>query len=83
MMDEAEILRQLESAFAEASMTTDFALTRDVTFEEIPGLDSISRVRLMLCVEEVLAVSISAKENGALMSVGDLIELIQEKQRTR
>jgi acyl carrier protein len=79
-MAEPEIIDDLQRAFAEAFLDLDSPLERSLTFEDITGLDSISRVRLMLSVEDVFTVEISPRENGKLRTIGDLIDLIQAKQ---
>jgi acyl carrier protein len=79
-MNEPEIVDSLQRAFAEAFVALDVPLGRALAFDEIDGLDSISRVRLMLSVEDVFTVEISPRENGKLRTIGDLIDLIQVKQ---
>jgi acyl carrier protein len=79
-MNEPEIVDSLQRAFAEAFVDLDVPLGRALAFDEIDGLDSISRVRLMLSVEDVFTVEISPRENGKLRTIGDLIDLIRVKQ---
>ena len=80
-MTEAEILEQLANAFAEASLDLDVALHRSLALQDIDGLDSISRVRLLLSVEDLFTVEITPRENGRLKTIGDLIDLIDQKCR--
>jgi acyl carrier protein len=77
-----ETLRQrLRQAFTDASLPLppDFALADDVGFDEIDGLDSVSRMRLVLTIEHAFSIRISPRENTKLTTIGQLVALIKEK----
>jgi acyl carrier protein len=76
-------LQRLRQAFAEASimLDPDLIFDGDLTFEKIGGLDSVSRVRLIMAVEDAFSVSISPRENSKLKKISDLTNLIEAKQR--
>jgi acyl carrier protein len=81
-VSEVEILQALPDAFAQAWIALDVDLARDLALEDIEGLDSVSRVRLMLSVEETFGIVMSAREHGRLKTVGDLIDLIHAKRES-
>ena len=78
---ESVVLQQVERAFAEASIYLTTKLEAELSFADIDGLDSVSRVRLMLSVEDVFGIEISPKENSGLRTIRDLVDLVVAKQR--
>jgi acyl carrier protein len=80
-VSQAEILDRIQQAFADAFIPVEGELTADTGFDEIDGLDSVSRVRLFLSLEDAFAIEISPREGSRLNAVGDIITLIQAKQR--
>ena len=77
-MDDITFDSLIHSAFAEASLPL-VATDETVKLTDIDGLDSVSRVRLMLCLEEKFGIEISARENSRTRSLGDLFGLIKSK----
>jgi acyl carrier protein len=82
-MNEAQILKRLAQVFDEASFTLDRGLDRDVVLEEIDGLDSVSRLRFMLSVEQAFTIEVSPLENSKLKTVGELVDIIQARLQHR
>lgn len=82
-MHSAEALEKLRQTFADASITLDpdLKFDGDLAFDEIDGLDSVSRVRLTIEIEDAFAVQISPRENSKLKTLHDLVALIQNKRR--
>jgi acyl carrier protein len=80
-MNEQEILSRLPRIFADAwiGIGLDAELEREVELEDIDGLDSVSRVRLMLSVEDAFGVHLSPAEHGRLKTIGDLVDLVRAK----
>jgi acyl carrier protein len=79
-LTEAAVLDQLPAAFADASLDLKQALAPQLALEQIDGLDSVSRVRLMMSLEELFSIEISPKENSGLRTVGDLVGLVLAKR---
>jgi len=79
-MTEPEILDRVRLAFRDAWIPVDLALERDVYLDDIAGLDSVSRVRLILTLESAFNVEILPKENSQLRNIGDLVDLIAKKR---
>jgi acyl carrier protein len=73
-------LDQLPAAFADASLDLKQALAPELPLEQIDGLDSVSRVRLMMSLEDLFAIEISPKENSGFRTVGDLVALVLAKR---
>ena len=82
-MNEAQILKWLAQAFEEASFVLNLTLERDLLLEDIDGLDSVSRLRFMLSVEQAFTIEVSPRENSRLKTIGDLVDLIQVKHGFR
>jgi len=80
-LTEPVVLERLERAFADASLDPKAKLEPGLALEQIDGLDSVSRVRLMLSVEDVFGIEVTPKENSALQTIGDLVELVLAKCR--
>ena len=81
-LTEAAVLRRLPDAFADASLDLKQVLAPELALEQIDGLDSVSRVRLMMSLEEIFGIEISPKENSGLRTVGDLVGLVVAKRGT-
>ena len=79
-LSESTVLAQLRVAFADASLDLKQVLAPELALEQIDGLDSVSRVRLMLSIEEIFGIEISPKENSGLRTVGNLVALIRAKR---
>jgi acyl carrier protein len=78
-LTESIVLHRLESAFADAFLDLQCSLNRRLFLEEIDGLDSVSRLRLMLSVEDIFGFEISPKENSKLQTIGEVVDLILVK----
>jgi acyl carrier protein len=74
IMTEQEILAQLPRIFADSWIGAgpEADLERKLALDDIDGLDSVSRVRLMLSVEDAFGVHMSPAEHGRLKTIGDL-----------
>ncbi len=79
-LNEAAVLQQLHAAFVDASLDLKQVLMPELALEQIDGLNSVSRVRLMLSIEELFGIEISPKENSGLRTVADLVDLIRAKR---
>jgi acyl carrier protein len=79
-MDREEIRRQLQQIFSQV-----FGRPVDVhdalTAADVPGWDSLNHIRLVLTVQRAFRVRFSAAEAGSIPDAGQLIELIERKQR--
>lgn len=80
LSDEA-IMQRLGEAFAAAALPVEQPLDPELELEEIEGIDSISRVRLMMRIEESFAITIPPREGGRIKTVGELRDLIVTKLR--
>lgn len=85
MVDASNTFERLRRAFADASITLDphLAFDGNLSFDAIDGLDFVSRVRLIMAVEDAFDVAISPRENSKLKNIGDLITLVEAKQHGR
>jgi acyl carrier protein len=61
----------------------DFAPTDAMRLEDIPNLDSMARVRMVLEIERILDDRLSIEEIIAIDSVGHIRELLAAKGKLR
>jgi acyl carrier protein len=83
-MSSSDIIRDyIRQAFSEASLPLDpeFMLSNDILLEDIDGLDSVSRMRVIMSIEHVFSVEISPRENSRVKTIGDLIAVLQQKRQ--
>jgi acyl carrier protein len=81
-VSQAEILDRIQQAFADAFIPVEGELNAETAFDEIDGLDSVSRVRLFLSLEDAFAIEISPREGSRLNTIGDILKLVLEKQNS-
>ena len=74
-----EIYPKLTELFREVFDDDTLVATPTLTAKDVPGWDSLMHVRLMVSVERMFHIRISAAEIGKMQSVGDLAELIARK----
>jgi len=60
----------------------DFALSDATRLEEIPNLDSLGQVRLVMEIEQVLGDRLSMEEILALASVGHIRDLLASRGKS-
>ena len=82
-MSDEDISSGLATAFQKASIVGEVAMDPEVRLDHIEGLDSVSRVRLMMCVEEQFAIRITPRENSKARTIGDLMTLVRSKRGSR
>ena len=63
-------------AFADAMLPLNLPVDKDMSLDEVDGVDSVSRVRLFMCVEERLGVMIKTREGGGVRTFKDLELLV-------
>ena len=78
-LTESAVLERLGAAFDGAALDRPPGLGRQLVLEEIDGLDSVSRVRLMMSVEDAFGIEITPKENSGMETIGDLVDLVLAK----
>jgi acyl carrier protein len=78
-MTEEEILCRLPRIFADAWIGVESDFDRELALDDIDGIDSVARVRLMLTVEEAFGIEMSPRECGHLKTIGDLVDLVCTK----
>jgi acyl carrier protein len=78
-LTESAVLERIGSAFDRAALDRPPGLARQLVLEEIDGLDSVSRVRLMMSVEDTFGIEILPRENSGMETIGDLVHLVLAK----
>ena len=80
-MSRDEILSKLPSALDEAWLSVDGPLVDELQLRDIEGLESVSRVRLLLAIEELFGIEMTPKEHSDVSTIGQLVTLIETKTK--
>jgi acyl carrier protein len=56
-------------------------VTRDTSAKDIDGWDSLRHVSLMVAIERAFKLRFSSKEVASLKNVGELLDLIEARQK--
>ncbi len=80
-MDEVEIFAKLTPIFQDVLDNDSIELSRSLTAGEVDEWDSLSHVRLIVAVERAFQVRFQSMEVADLKSVGDMVDLLQQKLR--
>ena len=80
-MDEVEIFTKLTPIFQDVLDNDSIELSRSLTAGEVDEWDSLSHVRLIVAVERAFHVRFQSMEVADLKSVGDMVDLLQQKLR--
>ncbi len=75
MIDTVEM--HLARIFRDVLQRPDVELTPEMSAEDVPGLDSIRMISIILAVEETFAITLRASEIRRLRTIGDLTQLIR------
>ncbi|MDH3990385.1 MAG: acyl carrier protein [Gammaproteobacteria bacterium] len=73
-------MNELSTVFREVFQEEDLDIEADMTAADIEEWDSIMHINLVLSVEEYFGIRFGSAEVARLQSVGELHDLIVEKQ---
>ena len=80
-MEKEEITVKLKPVFHKVFDGNDIPITREMTAQDVEGWDSLRHVQLISAVESAFDIKFKLREILGMKNVGDLIDLIQAKQR--
>jgi acyl carrier protein len=80
-MEKEEITVKLKPVFEKVFDENDIPITREMTAQDLEGWDSLRHVQLISAVESAFDIKFKLREILGMKNVGDLIDLIQAKQR--
>jgi len=75
-----DVIQPLTTVFRSVFEDNTIVLRPEMTANDVEGWDSLSHVVLILAIENRFKVKFSQKELLTLRNVGDLIQVIQNKQ---
>jgi acyl carrier protein len=78
-----DTLTQLQEVFRRIFDDEALTVSRATTAQDIEAWDSVQNVTLMLDVETEFKVRFSTSEMAYLKNVGDLVDLIEKKQKKK
>ena len=78
-MEKSEIYERLTGVFRDVFDDDTIVVRPELTAEDVDEWDSLSHIRLVLTVEKVFNITLSASEIGNLTNVGELVQAIQAK----
>jgi acyl carrier protein len=79
MVTESEIYAALGEIFADVFMRDDITPTPTLTAKDVPGWDSFKQIEIVMAAEVQFGVKFSTRELDNLLSVGDLVKVIEAK----
>lgn len=77
----SEIAEQIVPMIAEKLGVSESEVTMDASFTNDLGADSLDTVELMLDFEKKFGISIPDDQQENIVTVGDVIRLIEEEQK--
>ena len=77
---EDPVMTRLTEVFHEVFDDEDLVLDPGLSAEEVDGWDSLAHIRLILSVQKAFNVKFSPIETSRLENVGQLADLIRQKQ---
>ena len=78
-----DTLTQLQEVFRRIFDDEALTVSRATTAQDVEAWDSVQNVTLMLDVETEFKVRFSTSEMAYLKNVGDLVDLIEKKQKKK
>lgn len=78
-----DTLTQLQEVFRNIFEDEALTISRETTAQDIEAWDSVQNVTLMLEVETEFKVRFSTSEMAYLKNVGDLVDLVEKKQKKK
>jgi acyl carrier protein len=78
--DRPQLLSLIRDTLAEIVDDPGLSLTEASNAQDVPYLDSINHMKLIIILEEELGVRFEADEIAEIQNVGQLIDAIQERQ---
>ena len=79
--DADAILTDLQTIFRDILDQPDLTLTRDSTAQTVEDWDSFAHIVIVRAIEKRFAVKFALTEVGNLQNVGEMVDLIQSKQK--
>ena len=73
-------MQDLEIIFRDVFDDEDIQINVDTTANDIDGWDSLAQIRLILQIEKLFSLHFDASEIDKLENVGQMVELISQKQ---
>lgn len=80
-MDADAIEETLNEVFRNVFEKPDLTIRKEMTANDVDGWDSLTHITLIAAVEKKFQLKFSTRDIAALQNVGNLIELIEAKQR--
>lgn len=78
-MERTEIIKNLTTVFQEVFSDNNLVLNDEMTANDVEKWDSLSHMLMISTVEERFGVRFKLKELNRLKKVGDIIDLLVEK----
>ncbi len=78
---QSAVYNQLTEIFADLFDDDSIVLTPDTTADQIEAWDSLQHINLIVAVEHRFGIKFKTAELEDLRNVGNLVELIEQKQQ--
>ena len=81
-MNEAAIYEKLTAIFHDIFDDESIALTASTQAADVPGWDSFAHINVIVATEMKFGVKFTTGEVESMKRVGDLVRMLQAKQKT-
>jgi len=82
-MSDQEVFEKVRSVVVEQLGVSEDEVTRDVSYIEDLGADSLDTVELVMALEEEFSTEIADEEAEKLTTIGKTVEYIASRQNTK
>ena len=80
-MTEAELYAALGEIFRDVFLRDDIVLRPHMTAADVAGWDSLKQIEIVLAVQARYEIKLTTRDLDSLLSVGDLVRVIEAKTR--
>ena len=75
----SQLKERLQTLMRDVFDNDEVIIDRALTADDVEGWDSLAHIHLIVAVERVFSIRVSASEVHSLRTAGDLIDLVQAK----
>jgi len=78
-MNDSDVIKVIQSALRDVLVNEEVVITPETTASDVSGWDSLTNVRLFIAIEEKMSLRFSPMDLDRLTTVGDIVNMVQDK----